>query len=710
MHKEQLLVSIDALVQEINQLQAGDLETYPQFRHLSQSMSEVQCELAAPELQAVADGQAELPADLSRTLDRIFSPRPPLEHVLLCDAGQDAASCANLVDLKLSTSQLAGEYFADSRNQLLEIRTETTGPLLAATDDKLQYSSTTASLQKVLTQLLGLPFAQHEGQKTIREMETGKQLFWDSGRLQGAHTDKLAYDTFDKGLAEVPANLQEIFEPLALSWLDSAMADSIGSAQRFEPLPGDQEEATFTEARKFGEASAPLDQLLKDLLELDSEEYYQDLSQVSTTHALTMLARIDHAFDVHRLYQPLAAGVDHLTGATPPSLALYGAHNATEMQGYIALQKQQAQQFVAITDPLVTFLAARLPASRKQAALFDRWQGIVSDVKKNRTAPPSSGQGALEDFLQNQIDKPECQASAAPPGTLYFLQVRRSLERTLASSCYNQFAEYFNRNLEGKFPFTARSVVGDEANTAEPAAQPADPAVIAELYRQYDANKAGLDNASAGAGACSKDISGFLRQLAAVRPLVTAGPQGVLPALDFVPAFRVNRGHEINGNQIIDWSLQSGDQVASIHDANPNVHWIYGQPVKLTLRWAKDALSRPVAAPPAYGDPVTRTVVFEYNGPWALLSMLAQQAGTPSDFDHAVDPAPQTLAFSASQQSIVPPPEGRKKPPAQADPAATQAVRVFIQIKLLSPDGGASPAKPMFPARAPVTLPHCWGA
>ena len=59
-------------------------------------------------------------------------------------------------------------------------------------------------------------------------------------------------------------------------------------------------------------------------------------------------------------------------------------------------------------------------------------------------------------------------------------------------------------------------------------------------------------------------------QLEALRPLfasLLSGEPGAPLALDMVPVFRVNRNHEMNGNQIMDWGLQVGGSV--FRSANP---------------------------------------------------------------------------------------------------------------------------------------------
>jgi type VI secretion system protein ImpL len=197
-----------------------------------------------------------------------------------------------------------------------------------------------------------------------------------------------------------------------------------------------------------------------------------------------------------------------------------------------------------------------------------------------------------------------------------------------------------------------------------------------------------------------------VNQLEALRPMLaslfSAQPDQA-PAWDFVPVFRVNRAHEVNGNQIIDWSFAAGNTTFRNSDAPKIGHWSFGQPVTLTLRWAKDSPNRPVAETPANNFPETRTVIYEYHDPWALLRMLVEHGAPSSDFDRKVDPDPQTLAFMIAQQVVPQPPvKGRPLPLLPGNQTAGPDVKVFVSIRLYAPGKTTSLPLPVFPIRSPA--------
>src|SRR5262249_14713551 len=109
------------------------------------------------------------------------------------------------------------------------------------------------------------------------------------------------------------------------------------------------------------------------------------------------------------------------------------------MAAYLAAQRQEVQRYAAAAQPLAAFLQQRSPKNQKQT-LTTKWQSIVSDLQKYEAAAAASGLGSVEEFLDSGMDKmvpPECQTPASPvtSGQIYFVQVRRSLERAIGSRC-----------------------------------------------------------------------------------------------------------------------------------------------------------------------------------------------------------------------------------------------------------------------------------
>ena len=144
----------------------------------------------------------------------------------------------------------------------------------------------------------------------------------------------------------------------------------------------------------------------------------------------------------------------------------------------------------------------------------------------------------------------------------------------------------FNQKLAGKFQFVSGTGRGAEA----------DPAAIRDFFKLFDSYNKSIakylerppgKKCAAGARALQ-----FLDGMAPVRTLFAPfldDPKALVPVFDYEVEFRVNRRREEGGNQIIEWLLEVGDQKITATDAMRRGRWLYGDPVKLSLRWAKDA-------------------------------------------------------------------------------------------------------------------------
>ncbi len=84
------------------------------------------------------------------------------------------------------------------------------------------------------------------------------------------------------------------------------------------------------------------------------------------------------------------------------------------------------------------------------------------------------------------------------------------------------------------------------------------------------------------------------------------------PYSDLGVLFRANREREVNGNQIIDWQMQIGQQPPiQYKPVEQKLRWRLGDPVRIVLRYAKDSPYVPVATSDSgYTVQDQRTVTF----------------------------------------------------------------------------------------------------
>jgi len=491
---------------------------------------------------------------------------------------------------------------------------------------------------------------------------------------------------------------------------------------------------SIEEARSFQAASKSLDQVLDDFNELHFDQEYDALEQVATNHAQEILLNLDKAFQALHLYWPPQSIFDSQpsfgswTAGSLPSASVYHQETADKMAVYLADEQQEVEKFAAATQIVATYLNQHVLRKAELPPAVARWQEISNDLKRYDAAAPSTGLGALDQFLSSSMDKtapPDCQLPAAQVNSsrLYFVQVRHALEQELVSRCQSlsktsATVEYARLDSNFKLPFCAL-----------PASDPkfgADPDDIIKLFGLLDQDESsireGLHNASKSSDLSKAKIKAFLLQLDGLRPVfasLLSGQPGALPAFDLVPAFRVNRGYEFQGNQVAEWKFTIGDYknriaewTMSTGDGTPRAsgattpgHWTYRDPVSVTLRWAKNSTLVPASTPLASVDQKSGTVIYRFSGPWSLLRMLVQMAPPDSDFERRVDPDPQTMLFTVNQENAQPTVAGASSKALKttsASQAEIQPVKVFARIRISAPAKTEALRLPVFPTQAPT--------
>jgi len=299
----------------------------------------------------------------------------------------------------------------------------------------------------------------------------------------------------------------------------------------------------------------------------------------------------------------------------------------------------------------------------------------------------------------------------AEPAADFFLERRAELRRELRARClilaggqaaegYGKLADFFNQRLAGRFPFAAAPPGRLDAE-----AEPEDLRAFFQLYDTYAPWVRAVPEAEQPV-----EAGEFVERMGAVRALFASylDPKQTTgaPAFDLAVRFRENRRVEKGGDQILRWSLASGEQVATHPNARPALPWVYGAPVRLELQWAKDSPVVPVESVDLAGVSVEgRTAVVERKGRWSLLALLRALA-SPQD---APDATTQMLRLQVATR-----PEADAK-------AKPETARVYIAVSLRAPERhdkaaaatAAPPAVPagdlelpVFPVSAPAWAPR----
>lgn len=280
-------------------------------------------------------------------------------------------------------------------------------------------------------------------------------------------------------------------------------------------------------------------------------------------------------------------------------------------------------------------------------------------------------------------------------------QIRENAEKEFkrALKSYTDIQDQFNQTLAGRFPF---SDLPEGAPFAE-----ADPASISAFFDLLAKNKEAARSVlkqSQDYNKAPDEALKFLEQMEKVGLFFAAflNKKQVYPLFDFNLRFRVNEeGCRSNPNQIIDRTFEVGEKRFHYRDTSPAGIWGYGEPLKLSLRWANDA-----PAIPAFGfnqcSPMKlegQTVTLTYNNNWSLLYLILRHRGRGEDFRDGVDHEPYTLKIGVPTQPN--PKLPNKLQQAQLPSLRTTSSIVFISIGLMTP-GGKDPLMILdFPTSAP---------
>ncbi|HEY6352159.1 MAG TPA: type VI secretion protein IcmF/TssM N-terminal domain-containing protein [Candidatus Angelobacter sp.] len=694
-----LLSQLDDIREKISGL--DEPQTAADLITLRNSLKQVKDETASPEFAWVGHNDFQLTPDLSAVTNDVINrskyffqdQRNPLS-AFVYDVGR--------------------REFADFRARRDGERTQLTGSLLTIDSGAVQLCTNADKLRAYLDDLLKQPFAQRDQAQELKTARgSDEQLVWNKDLLQQAISFQDPYERFLKEqLAQAPPELQETFEVVAQGRLEDSMVELTAESQKLQPLPSsnDMEQSVVPELQSFQEAAPHLNSVLEQLHELGSPAY-EELLKISVGQAARLLLKIDQSFEAQAPYTTSGDNFNRWNGDNTPGWAGFDAHNPDELSQYVQFQRQQVQQYSAKATPLVTFLQTRVSMGpREPGRTFAKWNGIVTDLQQYTSKVPGTSLKGLEDFIGVEIPKvsPEnCQAgflTTAATGGTYFAQRQEYLRRSLYGRCrylseqnavteYAGIAKLFNDQLAGRFPFSSPP--------QEQLPSEADPSDIVKLYGMLDSYeksiRSGLQKGSFGES--YTEVLAFLNQMDALRPLfgsLLSGLADAVPSFDFVPVFRVNQAREINGNEIIDWTLQVGADSFHYRDPERTGRWNFGDPVKLVLRWAKDSPQQPASVTTSNDTRLrSRTITFEYRDSWALFSMIFLHQPASNDFDRLADPDPQTLVFTVSDTQSAAPNANAN------DGSSKPETKVFVRIRLRPPGKPENLRMRTFPIKAP---------
>jgi type VI secretion system protein ImpL len=545
------------------------------------------------------------------------------------------------------------------------------------------------TLRASLQELLGRRFMGPASVTAAARLSLPGPIVWDADVLADTASLGNEYGDFlDGGLNNFPPAARLSVSRVTLERYKASVLDHLARAE--QPVlqaPGGLSAAMRSESqlrsdvRSFQLAAPSLIQILGQLDQYNTPSVATLLSGLTIQQAFGLLARVDQLLDRGNYYAPVDASFTGWQGGPGAGYAAYLQSDSVSMATYLDAQSSRVDSLALdLAKPLVDFLAAQNPDQPGlDTSLLARWQRIIAEVQKRAQRNPASAETQLENFLLfdlNKITLADCQARTAstlsPRSGDYFVERKSAVLRALEARCsaligqhiasgYQGLEVAFNNNLAGRPPFADPSI--------DPPGPAADPDAVRDFFALFDAQaptvKANLGKLATTRAAEARALR-FIQQLEQTEKFLAPflkGPLDQPPTYDLAIKFRVNQQNEQGASDILDWQAAVGPKNIDFRDADQTAKWQLGQPILVTLQWAKNAPVRPALDPAQPNLKVQdEYATFLYDDRWALLSLLRQQGVAAGE-----------IAKSASSQPII---LGFTVP---LTPANTSAVSVYAQ-------------------------------
>jgi len=635
--------------------------------------------------------------------------------------------------------------FENFKNELFQKRNALTQtPFLETqkndtSNDRLKLSSDTTKLKADIKKLLGYDFMKFG--KVNGRLDPKTRLMWDMRMLEKNIESFEAYKNFIKNdVDSFAVGLRNIIKNASRNSMEQKFLEMITQMPVFEKnihlSAGRLEESdTLLEIRNFKEASKLLNKLMTHFYDLDMTSSYSFLSAIISYQSMRLLNEANTLLKSENLYD-IKDKKDFLwwydREPRPLSLVAFGAADDKELRYYLELQRNRIRHLAyEYIEPVIAFFLSNQRIDLKEdKQMMSVWSRILSELEKYDNKKPENSITALEKFIlfdmndvhvRNYLEKVKASELSDLSGD-FFLQKRDDLRRMLyhrcesltASQLYEAYGElklFFDQKLAGRFPFAKH----DADIHAE-----AEPEDIKDFYRIFDKIppfKDVLKKNDIFVGQSGTKTYDFLAEMETVRQFFSAYlipeekdkkeddkdkkaetkpsekkkiPE--VPVFDADVEFRINQKYETAANHIIDWRLNIGEQVFKNTGDKHTGRWQWGDPVRFTLRWAKNGTTFPISAEKSgILNTEEKTVSYELNNRWSLIRFIQQHQAEANDLDKLRDVKPHTLKFKVGTMGV-----SEEKPQKKFDTAA------FIRLSLMAPDkGNVTLSLPSFPADAP---------
>jgi type VI secretion system protein ImpL len=636
---------------------------------------------------------------------------------------------------KVSATQLLGGDVAHQINEKFEaeykrfsatLKDEMSGDDMAEViwDEKEQRYALGTSLQNLKTSistLLSEPYMALANNLPAPELNLNQAVSWDLARLDQAIATQEQFKRFKSELfPRFPMSSQRAIDQIVRTRMTNQIMTMVNSAL----LPGGR---VLSQGSDFGVMEAErvrlvkLQQLLNDL---GARREAESLRSLTTRDAARRLQALDDTLQRAELYATRGRSFSSWNGEKGPVLGAFGLPDIAALQPYLA---QQAGRVEALSKEADAIMGLLDPGNTTSSQAL-RWQAIGRDLERARLKNPNSSLQMLEGFLMSMsgdVDMQNCTerlAGKVPSGRAadFFAERHAQLASSLQQRCselrqnemvaqWQTFSTDFNRTLAGRPPFAQPGWMSD--------AYYVEIDEISPMFKSYDrarpAMQALVRKGSAAAAPVQRFMEQFERTKTFLAPLMPSEENAAV-GYDVGVEFRANLQGEVQGNKIIDWTIEIGRQRLSLRDPPKQLRWEPGQAIQLSLRMAKDGQVTPLVDAKQPAMTVDgKTLILRYADGWSLFNLIGRQR----EVEARGDGRSQLIKIEFPMQvetlppiggtSVLPPATARVGQLAQSQNSEVPEKFAKVYLRLtLSPPGKRTPlAWPgTIPTRAPDAI------
>jgi type VI secretion system protein ImpL len=589
----------------------------------------------------------------------------------------------NIAGSKMLGNEIASELgrtadlaFAQFRVNLASRKTALTGTLFTVKDGVLIADPSPGLVIFIdsSTAFLNELFMARANRLEIQyKIPPGKMLFWDEAILQKATKIIDDFKEFQtQRLIKFPNLFQNIFKEIGRNSVRKKVVNSVAQAENFlnEPLGFSSfgmREMLIAQVQNIAVVSPTFASILGVFNDGGFVVENSKLRELLVQQNYDILTKIDNLLLSDNLYSANEEQLTWWNGEPFIAFKLFGVRDGNEMKEYLTTQRLRIT-FLAkeMAAPILNLLSygyiENIPID---LPLVTKWSRILTAVDAYNNKNPGNSIRMLETFLLDDLNKislQNCLSSACsfdkfPESSDYFLEIRNHLYNLVERRCeniglkdaiqvFNEAAAFFNANLAGRFPFT-KTV--DTSCALE-----ADPEDVSTFFKIFDGlNPIQLEmlkmSCKNQAADCSVGL--FIKEIESIRLLMLAalnsGESQSVAKINLTAVFRSDRDREIGGENIIDWSIQSGGSRLGMRGNCMKVDWSVGVPIDVYIKWASNGETVPMPDPRLVSLNVSGPVAtFSYSGRWALIRLLREHAMPESLFDAQFKPRAQLLEFT----------------------------------------------------------------